>query len=481
VQNRKVAEAVKLKKRAFRDERRRFLVEGVRGVEEALAAGAAGPEAGLGSLFSTEDDHPLAQRARAAGVPTETVSEAVMERLTSTVTPQGIVGIAPYRDVELSAVIGASGCVAYLADVRDPGNAGTILRSADAAGATATVFSERSVDPYNPKVVRASAGSIFRLPIVRSVAAEEGIDALRANGWRALATSPAGTTDLYSLDLSRPTAFVFGNEAAGVPGGLAARCDGTVRIPLPGGAESLNLAAAATLCLFEWTRARRGEQRAALETVIASAAHDIRSPLTAMKGFGFTLASRWDSMSDEQRQTMLQGIIYDTERMDSIVKQLVDAARVTGGRLELFPEIVDVGEVVASLAEAARMDPEHPPIEWRSGVVRAFVDPSRLRVAIAAFVESAIWWAREGPIDVSARAADGRLSVEVARNGPEIAPEELAALFAPRAPGAGGGSKIGLFVSRGVAEAQGGSASVEIAEGALRFHLDLPVPDVTSR
>jgi signal transduction histidine kinase len=92
-------------------------------------------------------------------------------------------------------------------------------------------------------------------------------------------------------------------------------------------------------------------------------------------------------MSDEQRQTMLQGIIYDTERMDSIVKQLVDAARVTGGRLELFPEIVDVGEVVASLAEAARMDPEHPPIEWRSGVVRAFVDPSRLRVAVAAFVE----------------------------------------------------------------------------------------------
>src|SRR5205814_2424766 len=140
-----------------------------------------------------------------------------------------------------------------------------------AAGATATVFSERSVDPYNPKVVRASAGSIFRLPIARSVPAEEGIDALRATGWHTLATSPAGTMDLYSLNLSRPVAFVFGNESAGVPGALAARCDGTVRISLPGGAESLNLAAAATLCLFEWARARRSEQRAALETVIASA------------------------------------------------------------------------------------------------------------------------------------------------------------------------------------------------------------------
>jgi TrmH family RNA methyltransferase len=473
VRNRKVAEAIKLKKRAFRDEQRRFLVEGVRGVEEALAAG-------LVSLFSRENDHPLAQRARAAGVPTETVSEAVMERLTSTVTPQGIVGVARYRDVQLSSV-GSGGCLAFLADVRDPGNAGTILRSADAAGTTATVFSERSVDPYNPKVVRASAGSIFRLPIVRSVRAEEGIDALRATGWQTLATSPAGTMDLYSLNLSRPIAFVFGNEAAGVSGALAARCDGTVRISLPGGAESLNLAAAATLCLFEWARARRGEQRAALETVIASAAHDIRSPLTAMKGFGFTLASRWNSMSDEQRQTMLQGIIYDTERMDSIVKQLVDAARVTGGRLELFPEIVDVGEVVASLAEAAEMDPEHPPIEWRSGSVKAFVDPSRLRVAISAFVESAIWWAREGPIEISARLADGRLSVDVARNGPEITAEELDALFAPRAPGSGGGSKIGLFVSKGVAETQGGSVGAEINDGALRFHLELPAGEAATR
>jgi TrmH family RNA methyltransferase len=432
-------------------------------------------------LFSTAEVHPVVQRARAVGIPVEIVSEGVMERLTSTVTPQGIVGVAPFRDVELSAVTSTRGCVAFLADVRDPGNAGTILRSADAAGATATVFSERSVDPYNPKVVRASAGSIFRLPVVRSVGAEEGIDALRANGWRALATSPSGASDLYSLDLSRPTAFVFGNEAAGVPGGLAERCDGTVRIPLPGGAESLNLAAAATLCLFEWARARHGEQRAALETVIASAAHDIRSPLTAMKGFGFTLASRWDSMSDEQRQTMLRGIIYDTERMDSIVKQLVDAARVTGGRLELFPEIVDVGEVVHSLREAASMDPEHPPIEWRSGDVRAFVDPSRLRIAIAAFIESAIWWAREGPIEVSAAVAHGRLFVDVERNGAEISAEELDALFAARAPGSGGGSKIGLFVTKAVAESQEGSVVAGLSGGALRFRLDLPAPDAGSR
>jgi TrmH family RNA methyltransferase len=457
----------------FRDERRRFLVEGARGVAEALTAG-------LEILFSTDEQHPVAGRARAAGVPIEVVTEEVMERLTSTVTPQGLVGIVPYRDAELSSAVASRGCLAVLSEVRDPGNAGTILRSADAAGVSAAVFSESSVDVYNPKVVRASAGSIFHLPVVRGVPALEAVDTLKNDGWTTVATSPEGETDLYALDLSDRVAFVFGNEASGLAGDVAARCDRTVRIPLPGVAESLNLAAAATLCLFEWARARREERRVALETLIAAAAHDIRSPLTAMKGFGFALAGRWDSMTDEHRQTMLQGIVYDTERMDAIVKQLVDAARITGGRLELFPESVDVGELVETIAEAARLDPEHPPIEWSGGEIRILVDPSRLRVAVGAFIEAALWWAREGPIEVSADATGGRLHLEVFRRGAEIAPDQLDSLFTARAPGTGAGSKIGLFVTRGVAEAQGGSVHAEIA-GGLRFHLDLPAREMPAR
>ena len=120
--------------------------------------------------------------------------------------------------------------------------------------------------------------------------------------------------------------------------------DARVRVPHRGKAESLNLAAAATVCLFEWARRRRSG-RVALETIVAAAAHDIRSPLTAMKGFGYALEKRWESMTEEQRAMMLQGIVFDADRMDTILRQLVDAGRVATGSLELFPERVDLSEL----------------------------------------------------------------------------------------------------------------------------------------
>ncbi|MBI4172663.1 MAG: hypothetical protein HY511_07865 [Actinobacteria bacterium] len=244
-------------------------------------------------------------------------------------------------------------------------------------------------------------------------------------------------------------------------------------MPLQGRAESLNLAAAATLCLFEWARQQREGRRVALETIIAAAAHDIRSPLTAMKGFGFALAGRWDSMTAEQRSLMLQGIVYDTDRLNAIVRQLVDAARITAGRLELFPERVDVGEVVRAVGDSLVMDPEHPAVVWEGGEVVAVVDPERLKTTIGAFVEAEVWWAREGSIRVTAEVRDERLVVEVFRAGVELSQEEADKLFQPRPPGTGAGSKIGLFVARGVAEAQGGTATVRV-EGGLRFRLDIP-------
>ena len=175
--NPKVAAAVRLKKRALREEERRFLVEGAQGVAEALAEDGA-----LESLFVVDDLDPLAVRARQAGIAVEPVSARLMERLTSTVTPQGIVGIAPFVDVPLERLPGP-GCVAVLHEVRDPGNAGTILRSADAAGAAGVVFAGSSVDPYNPKTVRASAGSIFHVPLVRGLSTEGTIDGLRGAGF----------------------------------------------------------------------------------------------------------------------------------------------------------------------------------------------------------------------------------------------------------------------------------------------------------
>ena len=192
LKNPKVAAAARLKKRAFREEDRRFLVEGVQAVGEAL------DEPGrLGSLFTTDGLDPLAIRALQTGVEVHEVTDDVMAKLTSTVTPQGVVGTAAFLDVGLDE-LPEDGCLTLLHEVRDPGNAGTVLRSADAAGAGGVVFTATSVDVYNPKTVRAAAGSHFHLPIVRGVETADAIAAVRARGYRVLAMATEGADDLYA-------------------------------------------------------------------------------------------------------------------------------------------------------------------------------------------------------------------------------------------------------------------------------------------
>ncbi len=471
VRNPKVAAAIRLKKRAFRERDRAFLAEGAQAVGEAL-----GRRGGLSALFHTDPAHPLVGTATEAGADVHHVSRDVMQRLTSTVTPQGLVGVAPFVDVTLER-LGSPACVAVLHAVRDPGNAGTVLRSADAAGADGVVFSASSVDVYNPKTVRASAGSLFHVPVVREVETAEVTAALRERGCRVYAMAAAGETDLYHLDLRQPTAFLFGNEAWGLPSEATALADSTVRVPIPGRAESLNLAAAATVCLFEWARQRREGRRVALESVIAAAAHDIRSPLTAMKGFGYALSTRWDQMAVEQRDLMLQGIVYDTDRLNTILRQLVDAARLTAGTLDLFPEKVTVGSVVEQIARTVSRDPDHPGVELEGPDLEVFLDPERLLLVLEAFVESLVWWTNEGPVRVSAELRGDRILVRAFRRGTGLSADEAPRLFEPRAPGTGAGSKIGMWVALGVAEAQGGTARVEVQDG-LRFELDIPSPDL---
>ncbi len=186
------------------------------------------------------------------------VTPGVMDALAQTVSPQGIVGVAKVRDVPLASVLRDSPrLVVVLAYARDPGNAGTILRTADAAGADAVVFPDESVDPYNPKCVRASAGSLFHLPVVDGGAVGDVLPALREAGLRVLATTADGGTLLHDADLSRPTAWVFGNEAWGLPDDVVEHCDDRVRVPIYGRAESLNLATAAAVCLYASAGAQR--------------------------------------------------------------------------------------------------------------------------------------------------------------------------------------------------------------------------------
>ncbi len=256
VKNPTVAAAIRLHKRAFRREQGSFLVEGAQAVGVALDDPVA-----LTRLFVTDALDPLAIRATQAGVEVVEVSEAVMGRLTSTVTPQGCVGTAPIGDVDL-AVMPLEGCVAILHEVRDPGNAGTVIRSADAAGAGGVVFAGTSVDPYNPKAVRAAAGSHFHVPVVRGLGTPEAIETVRGRGFRILAMTAEGDEDLYRTDLSGAVAFVFGNEAHGLSPDVRALADQTIRVPHVGDAPSRSISRRPPRCVCSsgraGERARRG-------------------------------------------------------------------------------------------------------------------------------------------------------------------------------------------------------------------------------
>ncbi|MCW2889746.1 MAG: hypothetical protein JWL58_6608 [Streptosporangiaceae bacterium] len=260
----RVKAARRLAKRAFRRNDRRFLAEGPQAVREALAL--PGAPGGLAELFTTaeaENRHPeLIRAAEAARVPVLKVSGEVMAELAQTVTPQGLLAVCEFLDVALNdALATGPSLVSVLAHVRDPGNAGTVLRTADAAGADAVVFTDASVDPYNGKCVRASAGSLFHLPVVVGPRYGELIPALREAGLTVLAADGAGKRSLdETMDagvLARPTAWVFGNEAWGLPDEILGLVDEVVSVPIYGRAESLNLATAAAVCLYASARAQR--------------------------------------------------------------------------------------------------------------------------------------------------------------------------------------------------------------------------------
>ncbi|MFV2198124.1 TrmH family RNA methyltransferase [Nocardiopsis sp. LOL_012] len=260
----------RLAKRTFRQRERRFLAEGPQAVREALAAtdGAGRPREGAApgvvEVYATAEAMrrhiDLGDAARALGVPTHTVSLDVMSELAQTVTPQGIIAVCAFVDVPLEQV-GDVRLVAVLSHVRDPGNAGTVLRTADAAGADAVVFTDASVDPYNGKCVRASAGSLFHLPVVVGVPVGRAVDFLRERGAAVWAADGGGPRDLHTAadggDLDGPVGWVFGNEAWGLPEETVRLTDGAVSVPIYGGAESLNLATAAAVCLYTTARQQR--------------------------------------------------------------------------------------------------------------------------------------------------------------------------------------------------------------------------------
>jgi TrmH family RNA methyltransferase len=258
----RVVAARRLQRRRERAEVGRFLAEGPQAVREALAENA------VVELFTTlgaaDRYADLVAEAERAGARVSPVTEDALSALADTVQPQGLVAVCSFVDVPLSeALARRPRLVAVLADIRDPGNAGTVLRTADAAGAGAVVFAGDTVDPYNGKCVRASAGSLFHLDVVRAGDPLAVVDGIRAAGLAVYAADGYGPTDLDDLAdsgaLGRPTAWLFGTEAHGLPPELAEAADARVRVPIHGRAESLNLAAAAAVCLYSCARAQRME------------------------------------------------------------------------------------------------------------------------------------------------------------------------------------------------------------------------------
>jgi TrmH family RNA methyltransferase len=214
----------------------------------------------------------LIDAAAAAKVPVHEVSGELMAELAQTVTPQGLLAVCRFVDVPLASVTGASPrLIVLLANIRDPGNAGTVLRTADAAGADGVIFADASVDPYNSKCVRSSAGSLFHLPIVTGAPLAEAITTLREAGLTVLAADGSASLSLDQIGdgrLGRPTAWMFGNEAWGLPSDLLDLADEAVAVPIYGRAESLNLAAAAAVCLYASARAHaRGVPQRSSDTL----------------------------------------------------------------------------------------------------------------------------------------------------------------------------------------------------------------------
>lgn len=216
-------------------------------------------DAQVQEVFLTEElaDGPISERARSADIPVHLVSPAVAKAISDSVTPQGVVLVAASPLRPLDSIRVETGLVVILSAVSDPGNVGTLVRTAAAAGADAVILTNGSADVLNPKTARSSAAALFSVPLVVDVTLSDAIDHARSLGCAIVGADARSNEDLYSADLISPIAMVLGNESWGVSDADASLLDRSLSIPMPGRAESLNVAVAGSVILFEALRQRR--------------------------------------------------------------------------------------------------------------------------------------------------------------------------------------------------------------------------------
>jgi len=239
------------------------LLDGLHLLSDAIAArvpvtAAAAPE----TFWHSPAGAPLAQALSSAGAQLYTAGPAVLEAASPVKAPSGIVAIAHWQAVDAGLVLAAQPALIVCAvHVQDPGNTGAIIRAADAAGATGVIATAGSADPFGWKALRGSMGSAFRLPVAAGAQVDAVCRAARERGVRVVSTSPSGGRSLHDVDLASPVLILVGGEGAGLPGHLQASADVLVTIPMRQPVESLNVAVAAAVMLYEAYRQRHSDAR----------------------------------------------------------------------------------------------------------------------------------------------------------------------------------------------------------------------------
>lgn len=253
--NTAVKEAKLLKNRKNREEKQLFFIEGARFVEEAFEAGAQ-----LEAVFVSEEfkniGSKLSDMIEKAACNKYTVTEKVFKEISDTDTPQGVLAVVKMQTNELSSADKGAGLFVVLDSVRDPGNMGTIIRTADAAGFSGVVACKGCVDVYNPKVLRSTMGSVFHIPVYTGLETVEAVRLIKAKGISVYASHLKGNSSIYDVNLASNAAIVVGSEAEGISDQTAGEADALVKIPMPGRAESLNASVAAAVMIFESVRQR---------------------------------------------------------------------------------------------------------------------------------------------------------------------------------------------------------------------------------
>jgi RNA methyltransferase, TrmH family len=249
-ENSVIKDARKLKERKHREEKNQFLVEGLRFVSEALAS-----EFEVASLFLSED---MAGKWGTLGIEgkikestkTFKLSNRIFKEISFTEHPQGIAAVVNWKNREIEP---AEGFYILADKVQDPGNLGTIIRSAHASNALGVIVTKGTVDVYNDKVLRSTMGSIFHVPVVEDIDMA-CLNKLRADGFKLVVSSLDTENDFFQVDLTGRVIIAVGNEGSGISREFMDIADIKVKIPMPGGAESLNVSAAASIMMFEVVR-----------------------------------------------------------------------------------------------------------------------------------------------------------------------------------------------------------------------------------